>query len=230
MAEDNQAKGTPTSHLQWPHGPTLIPFPPATPSGIASELFAAAGKIKPVCSASSTVALSCAKHLNSTEGLISNKLPCHVNSLMADKRLSPCCTVADSRGDSITVSLPTLSFGTCGHSAAGTLHFRAHEQGLTSTRAPRFGCKSPPQGTCGPRGRWRRQSLGPGLLGKSLLPGHGREVQCRRICSLSSYQRYQLSTSEKTISSLAGRRLNKDELLGESSSKGVLWILCHLSQ
>ena len=112
-------------------------------------------KIKPVCSASSTVALRCAKHLNSTEGLISNKLLCHVNSLMADKRLSPCCTVADSRGDSITVSLPTLSFGTCGHSAAGTLHFRAHEQGLTSTRAPCFGCKSPPQGTCGPRGRWR---------------------------------------------------------------------------
>lgn len=27
-----------------------------------------------------------------------------------------------------------------------------------------------------------------------------------------------------------GQRLNKDELLGESFSKEVLWILCHLSQ
>lgn len=64
-----------------------------------------------------------AKHLNSTEGLISNKLLSHVDSLMADKELRLCCAVVYSRGDSVTASLPILSLGTCGHSAAGTLHF-----------------------------------------------------------------------------------------------------------
>lgn len=46
---------------------------------------------------------------------------------MADKGLSLCCMVADSRGASITATLPTLSLGTGGHSAAGGLHFQAHK-------------------------------------------------------------------------------------------------------
>lgn len=54
---------------------------------------------------------------------------------------------------------------------------------------------------------------------------HRRGGRCRGVCSLSSYQRYQLSKSDKTISAVARQRLNKDELPGESCSRGSLDIV-----
>lgn len=62
-------------------------------------------------------------HLNSPGGLVPSRLLSHVDSLLADKGLSPCYVVADSGGDSSAVSLLVLSLGTCGHSAAGVLCF-----------------------------------------------------------------------------------------------------------
>lgn len=57
------------------------------------------------------------------------------------------------------------------------------------------------------------------------IPELGREGQCRSVCCLPSYQRYQLSKSDKTISSVARQCLNKDELPGESCSRGSLDIV-----
>lgn len=50
--------------------------------------------------------LSGTEHLNSAENPNSTKLLSHVDSLMADKGLSPCCTLAASTGGSIPASLP----------------------------------------------------------------------------------------------------------------------------
>lgn len=57
------------------------------------------------------------------------------------------------------------------------------------------------------------------------IPEPRREGRCRKLCSLSSYQRYQLSKPDKTISSAARQSLNKDELPGESCSRGSLDIV-----
>lgn len=156
-----------------------------------------------VCSASS------AEQLTGTEGLISSRRE-SLDSLMADEGLRP--------GWQHPCLSPNLFLEHLWASRCRNFAFLSPQQGLTSTTAPGAHSKVSPWGW------WRRQSPGC-LLGTSLLPEHWREGPRGRVCSLSSHQRHELSKSDKTISSVARQRLNKDELPGESCSRGSLDIV-----
>lgn len=66
-AEDNQANSTLTSHLQWPHGPTLTPFFPSYTTRNCIRVVCCWRRIKPTGPAISKVTLRCTKHLTTAQ-------------------------------------------------------------------------------------------------------------------------------------------------------------------
>lgn len=110
---------------------------------------------------------------------------------------------------------PTLFLEHLWATTSSNFAFLSAQQGLASTTAPGAQCS-----VHGPLGLVEEAELCTGDI-----PEHRRGGRCGRICSLSSYQRYQLSKSDKTISSVPRQRLNKDELPGESCSRGSLDIV-----
>lgn len=144
-----------------------FPVPSSAPKtlGIATELFAAGKKIIiSVQPAAQSFFLSGTEHLNSSENPNSTKLLSHVDSLMADKGLSPCCTLAASTGGSIPASLPP-------HHILGRVHPSSCRSFLfPSPVVPGDG------GGCCTWSSW----------GSVRSVASGREGPCGRVCSCTS--------------------------------------------